>query len=246
MNRKAPSTGVELPTVLLSTTSAAADPSLGAMTESTSATGAPAEFPKGETTRAGSGVLEGALVPRPSSTTACALHARCASDDAHDCGCPYCRGRRATPENNLATAHLELARRLDRAADANGYRVADLPRKGGRRKHLFRCERPDHPMYCTTVAHVAPVSVARLPGPVARSSPTTRTSGGAAGYCGITSTAAPFTRSCARSRSASFACSNAYGVAATCMWMSAAVCRKARPSSRVLAVTLRSVRSWNR
>ena len=66
---------------------------------------------------------------------------------------------------------------------------------------------------------------------------------GAPCHDGITSTAAPLTRSCARSRSASFAWSKSYGVAETSIWMSAAVCRKTLPSARVLAVTLRSVRS---
>jgi len=53
MNKKAVSAGVNGATVLLTTTSAVADPSVGAMSESTLATGNNAEPPNGETTMAG-------------------------------------------------------------------------------------------------------------------------------------------------------------------------------------------------
>ena len=62
----------------------------------------------------------------------------------------------------------------------------------------------------------------------------------------IRSTAAPVTRSAARSRSASSARSNGYGVVVTRMGMRAAIARNSSPSRRVLAVTLRSAALRNR
>jgi hypothetical protein len=53
VNKKAASAGVDVPTVLLMTTSADADPSAGATTESTPATGENAVLANGETTIAG-------------------------------------------------------------------------------------------------------------------------------------------------------------------------------------------------
>jgi hypothetical protein len=50
---KAASVGVDVPTVPLTTTSTDADPSVGAMTESTPATGESAVLPNGETATAG-------------------------------------------------------------------------------------------------------------------------------------------------------------------------------------------------
>src|SRR5690606_7437319 len=60
------------------------------------------------------------------------------------------------------------------------------------------------------------------------------------------STAAPSTRSAARSASAWSADVNGYGVTVTVSRCPAAKSRNSRASDRVLAVTLRSVRSWNR
>ena len=62
----------------------------------------------------------------------------------------------------------------------------------------------------------------------------------------IWSTAAPDTRSFFRSLNALSASSNLYGCAVTRTGMRAAASRNASPSERVLAVTLRSLRSSNR
>jgi len=80
-------------------------------------------------------------------------HASCNTEAAHICGCPFCRGRRPAPDNNLGTAYPHVAQCLDRAAFANGYRATDLPARGGRNKHLLSCGVPGHSLYRTTVAH---------------------------------------------------------------------------------------------
>lgn len=66
------------------------------------------------------------------------------------------------------------------------------------------------------------------------------------GQGSLSSTAAPLTRSWAKSASARLASSRAYGVVETCTPTRAANSRKSSPSRRVLAVTLHSARSSKR
>jgi len=81
------------------------------------------------------------------------VHRNCGTEAAHTCGCSACRGTRPVPDNNLRVAHPEIADRLDRMADANGYAADSLPAQGGAAKHVLHCGAPGHRPYVITVAH---------------------------------------------------------------------------------------------
>jgi hypothetical protein len=78
-------------------------------------------------------------------------HARqCATEQAHSCGCAACSKRRPTDSANFATAHPDLASRLDRMTVKNGYRAFEVACEGGRRRHWFWCGNDGHPPYYLT------------------------------------------------------------------------------------------------